>query len=127
MTQRNDPTPPDDRNFVDDMILRRVIRGAQHNVSNIKTYVKCLERDEPRMVEMVQEFSEKLRGTINKIEDVFSSEDIPHDPEGTYREVMLLMFSLGFRTGEENMRKFYGEALGGLIKDPHDYNYEDFE
>jgi len=123
MTQQNDKTPLEDRNFVDDMILRRVIHGASVDYTNIVKYTERLDQDEPLMMDMVDKFNNNLYGTITDINDVFSGEA---DDANTFKNTMKMMFALGFRTGEENMRKFYGEALGGLIEPPHDYTDGDF-
>lgn len=123
MTRQNEPTPHEDRNFVDDMVLRRVVYGARVNNDYATKYVERLDRDEPLMMEMADHLSNDLYGTIAKLNDVFSGET---DDANTFNNAMRMMFALGFTTGEENMRKFYGEALNGLIEPPHDYTDEDF-
>ncbi len=122
MTQPNDELPKDAKNLVDLRIVTRVILGASKDVSDIDDYIKNVEKTEPYMATMLSKYLDDVVGT-------FTSEDVVTSTEHKtkIRNALKKAFTVGFRTGGENMRKFYGEALEGLIKPPHGYNDEDFK
>lgn len=129
MTQQN-RTPKDNTNLVDAQIVRQNIRTASLNSGSAKEYVDNMYADEPNMMGQVDTFVRHFSGTIQDLIDVSLSSNADkskQDRDGLIQSSLALLFSLGFKTGEENMRRFYGEALDGLIVSPHKpLNDEDF-
>lgn len=122
MTQPNDDVPFENRGFVDNMTARSIIYTAPIEIEAAKNYLENITATEPDMMRLVDRACRSLLGTVtNGLDVTLSDAEIKQ-----LEDLMGLVFSLGFRTGGENMRKFYSDALDGLIEPPHGYKNEDF-
>lgn len=123
MTQPNDDTPHESRNFVSKTIVRRILWGASRDLQPPQDYLQLLRKDEPKMMTLVDILSRSLLGTHGPSSSVTSNTE----QDKQFMNAMTIMFALGFKTGGENMREFYSDAFDGLVEPPYDYNDEDFK